>query len=125
MSSADTVDDRWDNALTALTADPRRRLVVSLRDLPPDRRAILPEAAHSPVTDPDRERLEISLKQHHLPLLADNGYVEWTEEPFRASRGPHFDDGASIIGVIHARSDSLPDRLVDGCDRLDTGLTSD
>lgn len=119
MHSQDALVERWDQVFTALSSDVRRTLLLSLADVPPDRRVLLPEAAASSLVATDREALTVELRQHHLPLLADCGYVEWTSEPFRAARGEAFEDVAVILETLLASASALPDELVMGCGRLE------
>ena len=118
-SEGQSVIDRWDRVFEAISAEPRRQLVVALADAPPDRQIMLPEAAASPRLPVDRERLEVRLRHVHLPLLERHGFVAWTEDPFRASRGPHFEEVAAVFDALHDHAPRLPDQLVSGCDRLE------
>lgn len=113
------VIDRWDRVFEAISAEPRRQLVVALNDAPADGRVSLPEAAMSPAVPPDRESLTIELRHRHLPLLESHGFVQWTREPFRASRGPRFEEVAVVFDALHDEAASIPDRLVYGCRRLE------
>lgn len=113
------VIDRWDRVFSALAAEPRRQLIVALNDIPPENNVLLPEAAMSPTVPPQRDQITLELKHHHLPMLAEHGYVEWTETPFRASRGPNFDDVGIVFDALHDRAQLMPDRLVTGCKRLE------
>jgi hypothetical protein len=113
------VIDRWDTVFTALSAEPRRQLVAALKDVSPTNRVLLPEAAMSPTVEPDRERLRVALLHQHLPLLADGGFVEWTDEPFRAARGSRFEEAAVVLDLIQTHAERVPDALVYGCRRLE------
>lgn len=112
--------DRWDTVFTALSAEPRRQLIGALCDIPAENRVLLPEAAMSPAVEPDRERLRVELVHQHLPLLAEHGFVEWTTEPFRAGRGPRFEEVAITIELIRTNASQVPDTLVEGCRRLES-----
>ena len=113
------VIERWDRAFEALTAEPRRQLVMTLLDAGVSQPVSLPEAAMSPTVPPDRETLTAHLRHRHLPLLADSGFVRWETAPFRAWRGPNFEEVAVVVSLLQANAGSIPDRLVYGCRRLE------
>lgn len=109
----------WNAVFKALSAEPRRQLVVSLLDSPADGSVPLPESAVNPNVPPNPDDLRRELFHRHLPLLADMGFVEWQSEPFVASRGPRFDEVAVVFEVLQANADDIPDSLVLGCRRLE------
>lgn len=113
------VIERWDRAFEALTAEPRRQLIVTLLDGPATGPVSLPEAAMSPAVPPDHEEVQLALRHRHLPLLADAGFVQWERDPFRAWRGPNFEEAAVVLRALHQHADELPDQLVTGCRRLE------
>jgi hypothetical protein len=106
---------RWDLLYEALSAEPRRMIISSLLDEPPERRVPLPDAAESPNQQKDAETLSIQLRHRHLPLLADAGYVRWEQEPFVVQRGPRFEEPACIIRLVTDSIDELPTSLIDNC----------
>lgn len=111
---------RWDQVFEVLGAEPRRQLIIALNDTPSESRVHLPEAAISPVVSVDRKEFTLQLKHHHLPLLEEHGYIQWTVTPFRAGRGPHFDDVAIVFDALQGLASEIPDRLVHGCRRLES-----
>lgn len=111
--------DRWDEVFEALTAKPRRQLVAALVDAPTDQPVVLPEAAASPTVPSDLDSLRIDLRHTHLPLLDDAGFVRYESEPFRAYRGPRFEEVATVIETLHDAAADLPESLVNGCQRLE------
>lgn len=113
------VIERWDLAFRALSAEPRRQLIVSLMDAPAERRVSLPEAAMSPTVPPDPATLRRNLRHRHLPLLDDHGYVRWEQDRFRAQRGPRFEEVAVVLDALQSRAETIPDQLVSGCQRLE------
>ncbi|MHC3436653.1 hypothetical protein ACYJ1Y_00810 [Natrialbaceae archaeon A-gly3] len=113
------VIDRWNQVFEALTAEPRRQLIVSLLDAPDDESVSLPEAAASPTVPPEPDPLRIQLRHRHLPMLEDAGFVRWDEEPFQASRGPRFEEAAVVFETLHDNAAAIPDQLVRGCRRLE------
>lgn len=111
--------ERWDRVFTSLSAEPRRQIIVALNDVPADNRVLLPEAALSPTMQPDREQFVLELCHHHLPHLEDYGFIEWTKEPFRAGRGPRFEEAAIVLKLLQENATRIPDSLVHGCPRLE------
>jgi len=110
---------RWDAVFKAASAEPRRQLVISLLDREPDASVTLPEYAMSPDMPADPDRLRRELVHCHLPLLADDGFVEWQRDPFVASRGPNFDELGCVFESLHTNATAIPDSLVVGCRRLE------
>lgn len=118
------VTERWDRAFRCLAAEPRREIVIELANTPDGVGIRLPEAAIAPRTVVDRDHLRTELYHTHLPLLADNDYIEWTREPFVATRGPAFAEITAILQTVFDSGDELPPSLVEGCGRFEE-TTSD
>ena len=122
---ADTVAEkremvtRWDNVFQALTAEPRRQIVVALMEAPQDRGLSLPEAANPPYLRMDPEPLYVELVHSHLPLLERHGYVTWEEQPPRVRRGPNFEEVAVVFESLYDRVERIPEQLREGCQRLE------
>ena len=106
---------RWDQLFDVLSAEPRREIIISLRDAPPDQRVPLPDAAESPNQSMDSETLAIKLRHHHLPKLADVGYVHWESEPFCVQRGSNFAEAEFIVGKVFESIEEIPDSLLKNC----------
>jgi hypothetical protein len=113
------VIDGWDDVFTAVSREPRRQLVVSLLDASSGESVPLPEAAVNPNVPPEPGCFEMALRHHHLPMLADRGYIEWSDDPLVATRGPEFDEVAVVFRALHAAAADIPDSLVVGCQRLE------
>ena len=113
------VIERWDQVFRAISAEPRRQLVVSLLDHPPEGSVPLPESAINPNAPPDLEILQRELVHHHLPKLDDMELVEWDTDPLVASRGPRFNEVAVVFDALHSYATDIPDPLVIGCQRLE------
>lgn len=111
--------ERWDAVFRALSAEPRRQLVVSLSDAPPEQSVPLPESAMNRTVPREPDRLRIDLRHNHLPTLAESGFVDWETEPLAASRGPRFREIAAVCEALQASSPGLPEPLVLGCQRLE------
>ncbi|RQG89908.1 hypothetical protein EA462_07810 [Natrarchaeobius halalkaliphilus] len=113
------VIERWDDIFTALSAEPRRQLIVTLMNAPAGRRVLLPDAATTAADSFDLEQLRIQLIHHHLPMLAECGFVDWSTDPFCAQRGVRFVEVATIFTALEARIDEIPDQLIDGYQRFE------
>ncbi|WP_135822239.1 hypothetical protein [Halostella litorea] len=113
------VIERWDEVFRALSAEPRRQMVVALLEAPPDRELSLPEAANPPYRLMDPEDLYVELKHSHLPLLESAGFVEYSTDPLRVARGPNFEEAAVVFEALQRNADRIPDPLVHGCQRLE------
>lgn len=111
--------DRWDRVLRALLAEPRRQVVASLIDVPDERRLPLPDAADSGNLSISPQELSIQLRHHHLPVLANAGYVQWADDPFCVQRGRNFEEVEAVVSIIFASTDLLPQELIDGCQTLE------
>ncbi|WP_254524816.1 hypothetical protein [Natrinema caseinilyticum] len=110
---------RWDDVFKALSAEPRRQLIVSLADAPATQTVSLPESAINPNAPADPAVLTQELCHRHLPLLADFEFVEWEPDPLVASRGSRFDEVAVVFDSLHSAATDIPDSLVVGCQRLE------
>jgi hypothetical protein len=113
------VTERWDQVFRAISAEPRRQIVVSLLDRPSGESVPLPERAVNPNVPADPGELRLELVHNHLPMLADLGFVEWEKDPFVASRGPRFDEVAVVFDALQSFATDIPDSLVMGCRRLE------
>ena len=113
------VIERWDQVFSAISAEPRRQLVVSLLDTSPEESVPLPESAINPNVPPDPENHRRKLIHCHLPTLEDLEFVEWDTDPFVASRGPRFAEVAVVLEALHSLATDIPDPLVIGCQRLE------
>ncbi|SIR87310.1 hypothetical protein [Natronorubrum thiooxidans] len=105
----------WNDVFTAVSAEPRRQLVVSLSEQPADDPVSLPESATNPAICSDSDTLRRELYHRHLPLLADMAFVEWDTEPLVATRGPRFEEIAVVVDSLHANAGELPESLLEGC----------
>lgn len=107
--------DRWDQLYDALSAEPRREIIISLMDEPKERRLPLPDAAISPNQTKDADTLSTELRHYHLPKLADAGYVRWESNPFCVQRGPNFQESALVPQAVFESMDAIPETLVNNC----------
>ncbi|EMA46475.1 hypothetical protein [Halobiforma nitratireducens] len=116
---AERVVRRWDRAFTALAAEPRRQLVDALMDARDEESVSLPGAAENPRRSIDRESFRVTLSHTHLPLLESDGYVRWDRSPFRAYRGPRFEEVAVVLESLYANVSAIPEQLIHGCRTLE------
>lgn len=107
--------ERWDRAFTVLAAEPRREIIRSLLDVPRERRLPLPEAAESPNQSRGSETFTLQLRHHHLPKLAEAGYIRWESDPFCVQRGPNFEEPAFFIEAVLGSKDEIPVSLIKNC----------
>jgi hypothetical protein len=119
IENANRVIERWNRVFEAVSAEPRRQLVVSLLDADPDDSVSLPEGARNPNVPVDARTLRTQLYHVHLPMLDDWGFVGWETDPLRAFRGPRFDEVAVVFDALHSAATTIPDSLVIGCQRLE------
>lgn len=107
--------DRWDRVFNVLAAEPRREIIRSLLDEPHERRLPLPEATESPNQSMGTETFTLQLRHHHLPKLADAGYIRWESDPFCVQRGPNFEEPAFFIESVLESKDEIPSSLINNC----------
>ncbi|SDR01536.1 hypothetical protein [Natronobacterium texcoconense] len=119
VENGQRVIEKWDSVFEAVSAEPRRQLVFSLLDAPPNQSVPLPESAANPNVPIDADRLRQELYHRHLPMLADMGFIEWEREPLSASRGPNFEEVGIVFDALHSAVGDIPDSLVVGCQRLE------
>ncbi|WP_312911176.1 hypothetical protein [Natronosalvus caseinilyticus] len=105
------VVERWNRVFEALSASSRRRLVASLLEVGPTESVALPEAAQRHEDGDDQRAVTIRLHHRDLPLLADGNYVDWSREPFCASRGDNFDELAAVLEAIETAAPTFPEQL--------------
>lgn len=110
---------RWDRVFEALSAAPRRQVLASL--VTGDEPVSLPESAAAPHGSVGCEALRVSLCHRHLPQLADAGFVDWESDPFRAYRGPRFDDVATVLRAMEPATATAPDPPAGGRRRQEPG----
>jgi len=79
----------------------------------------LPDAAINPNLSVDVDSLRVELYHQHLPLLAENGFVEWNRNPLTVTHGPRFEEIGVLFEALHTYAEQLPDPLVNGCQRLE------
>ncbi|WP_415382361.1 hypothetical protein [Halosimplex sp. TS25] len=116
---ASAMIERWNRVFRALTAEPRRQIVVALMEAPPERELSLPEAANPPYQLRNPETLYVDLVHTHLPVLAEHGFVEWERDPLVVERGPAFEETAVVFRALQAYAGEIPPQLTQECQRLE------
>jgi hypothetical protein len=62
----------------------------------------------------DPEELQLNLIHHHLPLMAEHGFIQWEKTPLSVERGPAFEEVAAVLQAIDTY-DEFPQHLFEGC----------
>lgn len=114
MDAIEELGERWRGIYRTLSEAPRRQIVGSLLEAPPDRPLSLPEAANMPEYRLDPEVLHLNLVHHHLPLMEEFGFIEWERTPFTVKRGPAFEEVAAVLLAIDSYEE-FPMHLIEGC----------
>lgn len=110
---------RWDRLLSILSAEPRRQMIISLLDQPPERRLPVPEAADSPNITMDPEEFQLVVRHQHLPMLEAAGYIRWDRERSLVQRGPNFREAGDVMTLLIESVGQYPDILIEGCKILE------
>ena len=113
MDSPEELGKRWRYVFKTLESVVRRQIVGALLEAPDDRALSLPEAANMPEYRLDPEQLQADLIHQHLPLMAEEGFIEWQREPFSVRRGPNFEDVAAVLLAIDDYPE-FPSHLIEG-----------
>jgi len=99
-----------DDRLEALRRLERRRLLLRL--------SATDSRADSSIEfgEPDRAESEsakfVTLRQLHLPVLEEQGFVRWDRERHQVTRGPRFDELEPYLEQLREIRDELPGRWV-------------
>lgn len=98
------------DVLRALANGDRRRLLLALKDRPPQDEVPVSEVAQSgeETIDVLRQRFHHT----HLPLLDTCGLITWNREDNVVSKGPNFDDIRPMLEPLKEFLHRRPDGLV-------------
>jgi len=109
-----------DNAFDALADRRRRRLLVELlhedpllvphlsgaaRELLAAHESLLREYLSGPEEIDGADKTEVRMYHVHLPMLVEDGYIEWDRDAHVVSKGPEFDALRPLLEVIEGRRD--------------------
>ncbi|GAB7017888.1 hypothetical protein [Halostagnicola bangensis] len=114
-----------DRVFTALSAEPRRQVLISLLNASPEEFVELPGAATSPALDCELRELRSRLIHRHLPVLEDYEFVRWEMDPFLVRRGPKFEQVGDVIAVLLDLPETVSVQLVTGYGQLDRDLRTE
>lgn len=105
----DDVD--WDTLFDALGDVHRRRILVALLDHNPQQ---IPVQVPEDVCVGERklEPLQLEMIHHHLPLLADAGYVTWDREKHQVEKGPAYSEIRPTLELLTEHHKELPGDFV-------------
>jgi hypothetical protein len=98
----------------SLIAPGADRALAALRD--PHRRTILrglwqgwiDSETDAMVRGVDPETVETELRRTHLPMLEEEGIIEWNRETGEISKGPNFEDIEPLLELMEEHADELP-----------------
>lgn len=96
----------WDELFDALRDVHRRRVLMALLELDHQDEAVkVPEEVH--VGERGLEDLQLEMIHHHIPLLANAGYVSWNREDHEIQEGETFEDIRPILELLREHRDEL------------------
>jgi hypothetical protein len=105
------VEGQLPNVLALFAHRDRRQLLVYLVDGNPEDLDDIPEhirvADH--IDEEERRALLQMLETEHLPLLEENGVIDWDRERDVIVRGERFDEIRPLLRLITDHEDELPD----------------
>ena len=100
----------WDTLCECLKAKPRRRILTGLAAKEPM------ETVHFTEVRGDESNPETPIHaeyvHHHLPKLADAGYILWDDQTYEISQGPRFAEIEPFLELVQTHSERLPDGWV-------------
>lgn len=91
-----------DLAANVLRDRHRRRILLGLRAGRVDREADVA------LRRPDADEVESDLRSVHLPMLEEEGIIEWDRENGEIRKGPNFDEIEPLLRLIEEHEDELP-----------------
>lgn len=104
---------RTDRVFEALTAPPRRRVLLALLEGSPRSDDGIDPLNPGPA-DPSRGAVDadrIALVHKHLPKLDDLGYVDWYQTTGEIHRGENWDEIAPILRLLQDYRGDVPEEL--------------
>jgi hypothetical protein len=96
-----------DETLKLLAHPRRRRVLLTLLD-----RGTKPTAAEQAavVRAQSEQDLDIEMRHVHLPKLERAGIVVWDRKAETVEPGPHFEEVAPLVRLLHENQHQLPGR---------------
>lgn len=80
----------------------RRQILLGLSDRP------VRTEADVTMRGSRQEQIETELQEVHLPMLAEEGIIEWDRESGEIRKGPNFEEIEPFLRLIEEHSDELP-----------------
>lgn len=94
---------RFDRMLEALANRQRRTILVMLQ-----RGETVSESGLHVRDASAAERVASSVRQRHLPKLADAGFIEWDRESGDVAKGPRYGEIEPVLELMETHADELP-----------------
>lgn len=95
-----------DRMFDVLSHPYRRRLLTVLAEADPRAdEELSPGELHA--EGEDLKHVRIELFHHHLPKLAEAGYIHWDRETNTVRHGPTYDEIAPLVELLVAHEDEL------------------
>lgn len=91
-----------DRAANILRSRHRRRILLGLAA---DR---VEREADVAMRRPDQGKIMSELRSTHLPMLAEEGIIEWDRETGEIRKGPNFEEIEPILRLLQEHDDELP-----------------
>ena len=89
-------------------------MIVSLLDVPEERRLPLSEEAFGQAAPVDPELFELELQHSQLPKLAEAASIRWERDSLTLQRGSQFKEPARIMRLLHDLPAQYSHRLTYG-----------
>lgn len=91
-----------DRAVAVLRERHRRRILLGLRA------GRVTREADVALRGSDPDEVESDLRSVHLPMLEEEGLIEWDRETGEIRKGPNFDEIEPLLRLIEDNEDDLP-----------------
>lgn len=91
-----------DRAANVLRDRHRRRILFGLRA------GRVSREADVALRRPDQEEVKSDLQSTHLPMLEEEGIIEWDRETGEIRKGPNFDEIEPFLRLLEEHDDELP-----------------
>jgi len=100
----------WDTLCECLKAKPRRRILTGIAAKEP-METVHFTAVRGDESDPGTP-IHAEYVHHHLPKLAEAGYIVWDDQTYEISQGPRSAEIEPFLELVQTHSDRLPDGWV-------------
>lgn len=96
-----------DQALSALSKTPRRRVLLALKEDSPRQLETFVTGEIAPDTR-EGETIRVELYHRHFPRLDESNYIDWEEDTGRIRRGEDFEEIRPLLELLEDHPDKLP-----------------